>query len=106
MKKPQKWIALALLGILSACSMNPSEPGKSENSGGGDEPSESQPSASSEETPSSDTNPSSEDSPKEPNCYSLLTDLSSIKQAKEVILVAKDGSSYLGYTGKEIGTTT
>ena len=109
MKKPQKWIALALLGILSACSMEPSAPAGS-GSGGGEQSSQAQADASeetpsSEEAPSSESNPSSEDSPKTPNCYALLSDLTALKGAEEVILVAKNGSSYVGYTGKEIGNT-
>ncbi len=114
MRKNVAFIALALLSLASACANNNQE-GKSDVSlsdisedaslnsdsvSSGDDQSADPPSS---EDPLPDSENTSKDSDKEDsheaNCLKLLTSLDEIKGCKKVAMVAKDGSSYYGYTG-------
>lgn len=130
MKKTQKLLALALIGLLSACAQDNPAPSSSDGTESApsasegasldnpstseipasseDKPSASEAPASSEGKPSSEENPSSDSSSEEPNCFKTLKNLSELKLASsegEVYMAAKDGSVYIGYTGKEKGDT-
>lgn len=128
MKNTTKLLALALVGLVSACAVNGGDPSSSQQSnplssesassddlhsgnssegsssgidGSSIDPSSQDSSQESSSTFSSSESHSSEDTG-EPNCYKFLSDLASLKEASskgDVYMAAKDGSVYVGYTG-------
>ncbi len=104
MKNKTVALSLSVLALLCGCVQG----GNSTSSSGGGEDSsdvstsqsDSESSSSQKSSSSSSTQSSSDSGDHSPNAYTLINTLEQLKNHKTVVMLAKNGSTFVGYTGK------